>query len=274
MYLLSFYRPCILPTLLSIVLLCVRPKSRKLVPLLSVILNFALYDLMARQILGETPVFRIPFKLQMYQYVCVTALFIGLLVEIIIRATVRWGKNKMRNTDAPPISGGILMADLLTLCVVLSSFIGFIAPQTLGSLVLVGSVFLAALQLKGSKPRWVLVIFWTYGYYLIAGICLSLTYTQSFQSFAGFQLSFEMVKRLVAWQCWFSLLANLVFGVALYSLCKKFKAQLMALEGPTMPSINSADGSSALPGDRLAEPPRLCADKAPTLIDIDVNSQS
>jgi hypothetical protein len=225
MHIFGYSLSTILPTLLSIVLLCVRVRSRKIVPLLSILFNFALYDLMAKQLFEQSAAIRIPFKFQMYPYLCVAALFIGLLVEIILRVAVRWERNKMQNTDTPSISSGINKVDILTLYVVLCSFIGSIAPHTLGVLVLAVFVLLAARELRGLAPRWITVCFLVYGGYLFEATCLSLVCNQTFQSFAGFQLAFESVKRLYTYQEWLYVLANLAFGVALFALCKKFVVQ-------------------------------------------------
>jgi hypothetical protein len=249
MHIFGYSLSTILPTLFSIILLCVRVRSRKIVPLLSIIFNFALYDLMAKQLFAQAPAFKIPFKFSMYPYLCLAALFIGMLVEIIIRVAVKYVRNKMRSTDAPPISGGITMTDIATLYVVFCIFIGFIAPHTLSLLVLAVLVLLAARELRGLAPRWITVCFLVYGGYLIEVTCLSLVCNQTFQSCAGFQLAFESVKRIFTFQEWLNVLANMAFGAALYTLCKKIKEQITPPRELAKETAISATETSSFPGE-------------------------
>ncbi len=271
MYVIMFCLPFILPTLLSIILLCVRGKGRRIVPLLSIIFNIALYVIMIWSPHGQTPAFRLPFKFMNYPYVCVAVLFIGLVVEMGVRAAGRWSKPTIAGADRPPMNSCISMVDIVTLCVVLTSPMGIIDPRMISSLVWYYFILLAASQLQGLKTRWIMIIFWLYGCLQLVYFALSLAYNPEFRAVTGFRLPQTTIQDFIYWAGWYSLIAHVTFGFAFYSLCKKFKAHLMALGKQIIPSINSADGTSALPGDQLAEPPRLCAEKAPTLIDIDVN---
>lgn len=263
-----------LPTALSIILLCVRGKGRRIVPLLSIIFNITIYGIMNSGSENQGPVFRLPFEYTNYPYVCMAVLISGLIFEMVVRATGRWWRPLIDESDVPTKNSGITMADIFVFVVVLISPIIIFDKQLFSTVIYTLFIIFAASQLKGLKIPWIMGAFWLYGCLQLVYLAISLGYSPAFRALTGFEYSNSTFRTFMFWSGWYALIVHIIFGAAFYMLCKKFKDQIKPSEELSKGSAISADETSALPGDQLAEPPRLCADKAPTLIDIDVNSQS
>lgn len=222
------------PTLLALFLIYFRPKSRKIVPSLSVLFNIVLYGIITKSTSGN-PGYMFPTLHIIYPVVCLAALFICLALEIIIRATGRWVCKNRKSEFGLSTVIHPSMSDIMIICIVLISPIVLVAPKMTGDLVLCLLVFLSASRLVGTRPRWIMVAFLLNGCALLAGAFLSLACNPSFQDMTGLRFSPNKVHRGFEWYSYLIIPVSISFGLALYSICKQIRLLTRGTIEPVSP---------------------------------------
>lgn len=208
------------PTLLAILLLCLRAKRRKVVPLLSVIFNIVLFGVVTRQTSGDSG-YMFPVLHIIYPFLCLAVLGIGLIVEIIIRMVARQVCARRNCGGSVSTISRPSFADITLLCIVLISPVILLAPGSTGLLIWCFLIFLSASRLVGTTSRWIIAAFVINGCSVLVSVFLSLANSSSFCNLTGLRLSYKMINMGFTWITWLNIPLNLFFGLALYSLCKK-----------------------------------------------------
>jgi len=209
------------PTLLAMVLLYLRTQGRRLVPFISIVFNIALaivVALLSSGQSGHSP----PIGYITYPFVCLAALLLGLIIEVVLRVA-RQRSNQGNDLADRTKERTLLKKDILTICIVLLSPVVFFSERTTSTLAYFIFILLSAIELTGTKPRWISVVFYLQAGMLLLSLFWERAVNSGLQNTAGMKFFFSPL--FLDCQRHLQMLLMFLFGMAIYALCKKIKQQ-------------------------------------------------
>ena len=209
------------PTLLAMVLLYVRTQGRRLVPLISIIFNIALAIIVFSQSSGQTG-HSPPAGYITYPFICLAALVLGLIIEVILRVG-RQRSNQGNDLADRTKERSLLKKDILTICIVLLSPVVFFSERLTSTLAYFIFILLSAIALTGTKPRWISVVFYLQAGMLLLNLFRERTLNTELYNMAWIQFLFSPL--FCNCQNHLQMLLMFLSGMAIYTLCQKVKQQ-------------------------------------------------
>jgi hypothetical protein len=209
------------PTLLAMVLLYVRTPGRRLVPFISIVFNIALaivVALLSSGQSGHSP----PAGYITYPFICLAALLLGLIIEVVLRV-VKQRSNQGNDLTDRTKERFLLKKDILTLCIVLLSPVVFFAERLTGTLAYFIFILLSAIALTGTKPRWISVVFYLQAGMILLSLFMERAVNSGLHNTAGVKFFFSPL--FCDCQRHLHTLLMFLFGMAIYTLCQKIRQQ-------------------------------------------------
>jgi hypothetical protein len=209
------------PTLLAMVLLYSRTPGRRLVPFISIVVNIALAIVVALLTSGQSG-HSPPLGYITYPFVCLAALLLGLIIEVVLRVA-RQRSNQGNDLADRTKERSLLKKDVLTICIVLLSPVVFFSEETTCSLAYFIFILLSAIELTGTKPRWISVVFYLQAGMLLLHLFQERSLNSALYKTAGIKFLFSPL--FLNCQRHLQMLLIFLFGMAIYALCQKIKQQ-------------------------------------------------
>jgi len=211
------------PILLTIILAAIRPNWRRVVPVLTILIDLALFGFILIKVRGSSGYGS--GYMTLYPFVCLAILFLGLIIESVFRAaTKRFSTGTCKEIDTSELRGRLAIGDRAAIFLVVANTVALLAPKATGHVALCFLVFMSTSRLIGTSNRWIVAALLIEGFSLLLDLSLFLLSSTTFQDLTGLRRLHNSIP--LSWfgpYRWFGGLANVIFGVAVLNLCKQIK---------------------------------------------------